>query len=299
LSGWSNIQPDKFLVRKFILEMESYEKKLKILSLSMDDIVKMFPEHDFKWEMYWDYRDIMDQKTFEKCMPELSSYKNENGSYRYDEFVSDWECSIEEQIWDWNWSYVVDSIHSELREMVEEKLKEDGIEFDDFEFDFCLDELYEIDWGVKELLERSKVIWNLCRFNNFDGFTEWETEEDWQAIAQFLKLYPNACGDREKTKKELEHAVNECMYTGSDLKLNFKSSMWDFLRMLETGKANACGSAVLHLGVNGSGSTEFDINCWEVELDKQVGDTVYDHWTWQMDWHYWVSDVYGGALNEY
>jgi hypothetical protein len=129
--------------------MESYEKKLKILSLSANDIAEMFPEHDFKWTMYWDYNDTMSQKTFEKCMPDLSEYKDENGNYRYQEFVSDWECNIEEQIWDWNWDYVADSIRSELREMVEKKLKEDGVKFDDFEFDFCPDELYDIDWDLE------------------------------------------------------------------------------------------------------------------------------------------------------
>jgi hypothetical protein len=55
---------------------------------------------------------------------------------------------------------------------------------------------------------------------------------------------------------------------------------------------------VLHLGINGSGSTDFEINCWEVELDKQVWDSVFDHWTWQLDWHYWVSEVYGWVLND-
>lgn len=274
--------------------MEVKTTEHKTLVLSMEDVKELLPDEKFEYELYWNYDDRIDKKTLQDCMPDEGNYKKEDGSINYEDFVWEWRANIEEKIWDWNISDIIDELYKELANKVEIKLRKEGIEYDDFEFDFMIDELYDIGLWVDEILSKSPIVWNVVWHNNFDGFTEWEKAEDWEAIEQFLRLNKDFA-----TKEQLENACADCIYTGSDLKINYKTSMADFLEQIKAwGKDISWDYAVLHLSINGSGSPEFRIKGGQVEFGKKL-ESNYDYWDWSFDWHYWVEEVYGGAINNY
>lgn len=225
-------------------------------------------------------------------MPDEDGYKREDWSINYEEFVNDWRNYIEDEIRDWNISYITEEVDRELRELVENALRKKGVEYDDFEFEFYADELYTINLNVDEVLRKSPIVWNVVRHNNYDGFTEWEAEEDGQAIKEFLELNPWLA-----KKEDLESAVNDWMYTWSDLKVNYKTSMQEFLEALESGKKDiSYTEAVLHLSINGSGSPAFTLWKWEVEFWKKMK-TDFDYWDWSFDGGYGVEETYWCAFN--
>lgn len=273
------------------MKTEIIEKKK--LTLSVKDVEELLPGEKFEYKMYWDYSDEIDQSMLEKHMPDIEKYKTENW-YDYASFVNDWKINLEDDIWDMNIDWITEEIDKELTEEVEKKLKEKWIKYDYLEFDFYPDEIYSIDLDLDYILKRSKVVWNVIRCNNYDGFWEGETYEDWEGLKELVDLYP------ELVKKEdLEKAVNDGMYTWSDLKVNFRHSMEDFFDILATWRVDLSGcTAVLHLWMNGSGSTEFELWKWCVELWKQAWSTEYDRWDWWFDWKYWIHDVYGCIMND-
>lgn len=273
--------------------MKKTELKKELLTLSMDDVKELLPNQKFEYELYWNYDDEIQETTFKKCMPEEKDYKDENWVINYENFINDWKVNIEDMIWDWNWEYIADNIREELTDNVKKALKDNGIEYDYLEFDFNPDELYSIDLNLDEILNRSKIVWNVVRHNNFDWFTEEEKAEDWNAIEQFLRLNPWL-----STKEDLESACSDWIYSGSDLKVNFKSSMLDFLDTIKRGEIDLWGTdAVLHLSINGSGSPAFTLKEWVVKFGKKL-ESDFDYWDWGFDWHYWVYEVYGCTMNE-
>ena len=263
------------------------------LTLSADDVHELLPDEEFRYDMYYDYRDELSEKTFVECMPEEHYYKDEEWNINYKQFAHEWKLAIEDQVRDWNIDDITDEINKDLTDRVSKALAEKWIEYDVFEFDFYPDEIYSINLDIDYLLSRSKVYWNVIWFNNFDWFTEWETFEDDLAIKQFIALFPELA-----TQQQLENACNDWMYTGSDLKVNYKSSMLDFLNILETGKMDiSWASAVLHLYVNWSWSPEFTLWTWEVEFGKKYW-SEFNRRDWWLDrWSYSVRETYWWAIN--
>ena len=276
--------------------MKTRVDEKKILILDQNDIVELLPDFDFKYTLYRDYRDEMSQDTFRKCMPDLEHFKDENGKYKWWEFVAVRECELENQIRERNRDSMTDDMNRELRENLEKALKEKGIMYDNFEFDedVYMDELFDIDLDLDYILKRSYVNRNVVWCNNYDGFMENEKYEDWQALKEFVDLYPNSI-----TKEELEKMCAEWIYDGSDLKISYKDNMRAFLDIIANGWIEIWyANAVLHLGVNGSGSPDFEIRDLSIKFDEQVWKTPFDSWTWQFDWHYWIVDVYGQVMND-
>lgn len=274
--------------------MEVKTTEHKTLVLSIGDVKRLLPDEKFEYKLYWNYDDRIDKKTLQECMPDEDNYKREDWTINYEDFVNDWKINIEDLIWEWNISYINEQLSEELNTLVKDKLKEKQVEYDDFEFDFCADELYTIDLWVDEILSKSPIVWNVVWHNNFDGFTEWEKAEDWEAIEQFLRLNKGFA-----TKEQLEDACAEWIYTGSDLKINYKTSMFGFLEQIKAwGKDISWDNAVLHLSINGSGSPDFRIKGGQVEFGKKL-ESNYDYWDWSFDWHYWVEEVYWQPINNY
>lgn len=266
------------------------------LILSVEDVKKLLPDEDFKYTMYWDYRDEIDQDMLEKCLPDLqnSIYKNEDWTYNYPMIVWEWKMNIENEIRERNIDMIIDEINRELHEKVQEKLKEQWVEYDYLEFDFYPDDLYSIDLDLDYVLKRSKVVRNVVRRNNYDWFYEGETYEDWEGLKELVDLYPELV-----TKEQLEYAVNDCMYTWSDLKINFRHNMKDFLDIIESWWLDISWcTAVLHLWINWSWSSDFELWKWKIEFDKQVWKTQYDRRDRQFDWRYWIQDVYWCIMND-
>jgi hypothetical protein len=82
------------------------------------------------------------------------------------------------------------------------------------------------------------------------------------------------------------------------LKVNIKSSMEDFFDILSKWKIDlGWMDAVLHLSINGSWSPDFKLKEWVVEFGKKL-ESNYDYWDWELDWHYWIREVYGCTMNE-
>lgn len=285
------------------MKTEIIEKKNLILSI--EDIKKLLPDEDFKYTMYRNYDDEIDQDTLIKAMPDFDFkmknqdwtdyyyYKNDDWSYNYPMIVWERKNNLENTIRERNIDYITDGIDRELREKVKEKLKEKGIEYDYFEFDFYPDDLYSIDLDLDYILKRSRVYRNVIRKNNYDWFYEGETYEDWEGLKELVDLYPELV-----TKEQLETAVNDGMYTWSDLKVNFCHNMKDFFDILESWWIDLTGcTAVLHLSINWSWSSDFELWKWRIEFDKQVWKTQYDRRDRWFDWRYWVRDVYGCTMN--
>ena len=263
------------------------------LTLSPDDVYELLPKEEFKYVMYYNYDDEITQKTLSECMPEEQYYKDKDWKINYKQFAQEWKAAIEDKVRDWNINEITDFIHKELTDRVAEALSKKWVEYDVFEFDFYPDEIYSIDLDIDYILKRSKVYWNVIWFNNFDWFTEWETYEDDLAIKQFIALFPTIA-----TQQQLEHACNDWMYTGSDLKVNYKSNMLDFLNAIAKWKMDiGWASAVLHLSINGSWSPEFTLWKWIVEFGKTYW-TQFDRRDWWLDWHrYGVHETYWWAIN--
>ena len=273
------------------MKKETISYSQERVTLSIDDVKELLPDDTFEYQMYRDYSDVISKDMFKDYMPNEKDYKNEDGIINYHNFVQDWRMNLEERIWELNIDWITDELDRELRNKVKEALKEKWFLYDELEFDFCVGELYSIDLDFDFVLERSPIDWNLVRRNNFDWFAEWETYEDWQAIKQFIDLFP------EMVKKEdLENACNEWIYDGSDLKVSFRHSMKDFLEIIGNWeKVDAGWYAVLHLWVNGSWSPEFPI-VWFVDMTKTYW-TAFDKWDWEFDWRYGITEVYGSVLN--
>lgn len=263
------------------------------LTLSPDDVYELLPDEEFKYVMYYNYDDEITQRTLSECMPEEHYYKDKDWKINYKQFAYAWKMAIEDMVRDWNINEITDFIHKELTDRVAEALSKKWVEYDVFEFDFYPDEIYSIDLDIDYILKRSKVYWNVIWFNNFDGFTEWETFDDDLAIKQFIALFPTIA-----TQQQLELACNDWMYTGSDLKVNYKSNMLDFLNVIAEWKMDiGWASAVLHLSINGSWSPEFTLWEWVVEFGKTYW-TQFDRRDWRLDWHhYWVHETYWWAIN--
>ena len=95
----------------------------------------------------------------------------------------------------------------------------------------------------------------------------------------------------------MERACVDWMYTGSDLKVSFRHSMKDFLDIIDKWFIDlSWTTAVLHLGINGSWSSDFILGKWEVEFGKTY-DSKYDYWDWELDGKYGIVDVYGSVFN--
>lgn len=273
--------------------MKIEEQVKKHLVLSSKDIDELLPWEDFKYDMFWNYDDEISEKTFKECMPDIDKFKNEDWTINYPAFADEWKINIEDKIWDWNWDYIREQIEYDLNDRVKNALKEKGIIYDSLEFDFYPDEIYSINLDLDYILSRSRIDWNVVWHSNYDWFTEWETEEDWEAIAQFLKLNPWI-----STKEDLESAVNDCMYTGSDLKVSYRHSMKDFLDIIWSWEKDiSWDMAVLHLSINWSWSPAFQLWKWVVKFDKKL-DSDFDYWTWDFDWHYWIVEVYWQVMND-
>lgn len=267
----------------------------KVLILDQNDIVELLPDFDFKYTLYRDYRDEMSQDTFRKCMPDLEHFKDENGKYKWWEFVAVRECELENQIREWNRDSMTDDMNRELSENLKKALKEKGIMYDSFEFDedVYMDELFDIDLDLDYILKRSYVNWNVVWHNNFDWFNENEVYEDDWAIKQIVKLFPDLVD-----KNDLERACCDWMYAGSDLKVSFRHSMRDFLDIIGSWSIDlSWARAVLHLWINWSWSSDFILGKWKVEFGKTY-DSKFDYWDWEFDWHYWIVDVYGQVMND-
>lgn len=277
------------------MKTEILEKKHVIVEI--DDIKRRFPDKDFSFEVFYSYDDEIPERTIRECMPDESKYKK-YGVTDFENFVNDWYFSVENRIMEYNREYVSESIDSELRELVKEKLKKEWIEYDSFDFDFYTDELYSIDYNVDWLLSRSFITRNILRLNNYDWFSENETYKDWNALKEFIDL--NTKEWLKINKDELEKATHEGIYEGSDLKFNIKSNVKQFFDTLKTWKINISWlKAVLHLSINGSWSPEFELWEWEVTLWKTLK-TVYDRWDWNIDnvW-YSVTDTYWCSINDF
>ncbi len=268
-------------------------KEKKVLHLNADDVKELLPDDKFQYEMYWSYNDEIQEDTLKKCMPEESKYKREDWTINYEDFIFDWKTNLEDLVREWNIDYISDYINTELTNNVKIALKDKGIVYDEMEFDFYPDDLYSINLNMDEIFRRSTVVWNVVWYNNYDGFTENEKAEDWEAIAQFLRLNPWL-----STKEDLESACSDCMYTWSDLKVNIKSSVEDFFNIIQSGKIDLWGmDAVLHLSINGSWSPDFKLKEWVVEFWKKL-ESDFDYRDWWRDWHYWIREVYGCSMNE-
>lgn len=273
--------------------MKTEMKEHKVLHLSADDVRELLPDDKFEYEMYRDYRDEIQEDTLKKCMPEEKDYKREDWTINYENFIYDWKTNLEDLVREWNIDYITEYINTELTDNVKKALKDKGVLYDELEFDFYPDDLYSINLNMDEIFRKSTVVWNVVWYNNYDGFTEWEKEEDWTAIAQFLRLNPWL-----STKEDLESACSDCMYTGSDLKVNIKSSVEDFFDIIKSGKIDLWGmDAVLHLSINGSWSPDFKLKEWVVEFWKKL-ESDFDYWDWWRDWHYWIREVYGCTINK-
>jgi len=275
------------------MKTEEITYKKQRLTLSVDDVKELLPDDKFEYQMYRDYRDEIDKDTLKECMPDESKYKDENWMVNYHNFATDWRTNLEDNIREWNVDYITQQIDSELQEKVKEALKKKWVEYDELEFDFYPDDLYSIDLDLDYVLGRSRIDWNVVRHNNFDGFTEWEVYEDEWAIKQIVTLFPDLVD-----KNDLERACCDWMYTGSDLKVSFRHSMKDFLDIIDKWFIDlSWATAVLHLWINGSWSSDFTLWKWTVEFGKTY-DSKYDYWDWELDGHYWIVDVYGWVLND-
>jgi len=274
------------------MKKETINYSKERVTLSADDVRELLPDDKFEYQMYRDYRDEISKDTLKECMPDESKYKNEDGFIEHHNFAQDWRTNLEDQVWEWNIDWITQQIESELREKVKEALEKKWIEYDELEFDFYPDDLYSIDLDLDYILGRSRINWNVVWHNNFDGFNENEVYEDDWAIKQIVKLFPDLVD-----KNDLERACCDWMYTGSDLKVSFKHSMKDFLDILDRWFIDlSWTTAVLHLGINGSWSSDFTLGKWEVEFGKTY-DSKYDYWDWELDWKYWIVDVYGWVFN--
>lgn len=263
------------------------------LILSVEDVKKLLPDEKFEYTMFWDYRDEIDVKTLEECMPNGSDYKNEDWVINYWAFAQNWKVNLEDKIWDWNIDYITDEINRDLTDKVQRALRYENFDYDELEFDFYPDELYSVDLDMDYILSRSRINWNVVWYNNFDWFTENETYEDDLAIKQIVDLFPDLVD-----KNDLERACADWMYTGSDLKVSFKSSMLDFLKAIESWEKDLTNTkAILHLWINWSWSPEFTLGKWVAHFSKQYW-TTFDRRDWEIDWHYWIVDVYGWVFND-
>lgn len=270
----------------------------KHLIIEADDIKTRFPDHNFEYEQYRDYRDTIDEKTLKDCMPDESKYKKDWWLIDYKQFVDDRKCNIEEKIFEWNWPTIYDSIDEDLRLMVKNKLKELNIVYDSFEFDFYADDFYSIDLDLDYILGRSPIVRNLIRFNNYDWFDENETYKDWQALKEFVSLNKKAFWLKVDIKS-LEDACKECIYTWSDLKYNIKTSISNFFDTLWKWEVDVwCYNAVLHLSTNGSWSPEFRPCDWIIKIGKPLK-TQFDRRDRNLDdaW-YSVQETYWWSINE-
>ena len=276
------------------MKKETINYSKERVTLSVDDVKELLPDDKFEYQMYRDYRDEIDIKTFKECMPDESKYKNEDGTIQHHNFVYDWKTNLENMVWEWNIDWITNQIENELRENIEKALEKKWIEFDELDLDFYHDDLYSVDLDLDYILSRSRIDWNVVRHSNFDWFTENEVYEDNWAIKQIVDLFPDLVD-----KNDLERACAEWIYEWSDLKVNFRSTMLDFLNVLETWKVDISWTqAVLHLSINGSWSPEFTLWKWTVELGKTYW-TKYDRWDWQLDWKYGIVDVYWEPLNKF
>lgn len=274
------------------MKKETINYSKERVTLSADDVKELLPDDKFEYQMYRDYRDEISKDTLKECMPDESKYKNEDGFIEHHNFAQDWRTNLENQIWEWNIDWITQQIDNELREKVEAALKKKWIEFDELDLDFYPDDLYSIDLDLDYILGRSRIDWNVVWHNNFDGFNENEVYEDDGAIKQIVKLFPDLVD-----KNDLERACCDWMYTGSDLKVSFRHSMKDFLDIIDKWFIDlSWTTAVLHLGINGSWSSDFTLGKWEVEFGKTYG-SKYDYWDWQLDWKYGIVDVYGSVFN--
>lgn len=264
------------------------------VTLSADDVRELLPDERFHYEVYPLSRDEILKDTFNECMPSkpMKEYEKEDGSYDWAQFAQDWRTNLEDEVWGWNIDYITQDIDSYLTEKVKEALKEKWIEYDELEFDFYPDDLYSINLDLDYILEGSRIDWNAVWHSNYDGFMSWEVYEDDRAIKQIVTLFPDLVD-----KNDLEGVCCDWMYTGSDLKVSFRHSMKDFLDILDKWFIDLSWRiAVLHLGINGSWSSEFTLGKWEVEFAKAYG-SEYDYWDWELDSRYGIVDVYGWVLN--
>ena len=274
------------------MKKETINYSKERVTLSVDDVKELLPDDKFEYQMYRDYRDEISKDTLVECMPDESKYKNEDGFIEHHNFAQDWRTNLEDKIREWNIDWITQQIENELREKVEAALKKKWIEFDELDLDFYPDDLYSIDLDLDYILGRSRIDWNVVWHNNFDGFQEWEVYEDDWAIKQIVKLFPDLVD-----KNDLERACVDWMYTGSDLKVSFRHSMKDFLDIIDKWFIDlSWTTAVLHLGINGSWSSDFILGKWEVEFGKTY-DSKYDYWDWELDGKYGIVDVYGSVFN--
>lgn len=273
--------------------MKTEIKEKNVLHLTAEDVKELLPNEKFEYEMYWDYNDEIKEDTLKKYMPDEDKYKDENWVVNYENFINDWKTNIGNLVREWDIDYITDYINTELTDKVKNALEVKWILYDELEFDFYPEDLYSINLNMDEIFRMSTVVWNVVWYNNFDGFTENEKAEDWEAIAQFLRLNPWL-----STKEDLESACSDWMYTWSNLKVNIKSSMLDFFDTIKRGEIDLWGmDAVLHLSINGSWSPAFTLKEWVVKFGKKL-ESDFDYWDWGFDWHYWVSEVYGCTMNK-
>lgn len=246
------------------MQKETINYSKEKITLSADDVKELLPDDKFEYQMYRDYRDEISKDTLKECMPDESKYKNEDGTIEHHNFAQDWRTNIEDKVWMWNIDWITEDIDRDLREKVGAVLKKKWIEYDELELDFYPDDLYSIDLDLDYVLGRSRIDWNVVWHNNYDWFTEWEVYEDDLAIKQIVKLFPDLVD-----KNDLERACVDWMYTGSDLKVSFRHSMKDFLDIIDRWIIDlSWATAVLHLGINGSWSSDFTLGKWEVEFGK-------------------------------
>lgn len=258
--------------------MELTDKTIKVLNLSTDDFIERLKSSgdDLKYQIYWDYRDEIDEKTFidcffgwqyEKSYYELRDKEGYTPQQLHDEILN----RLENLIWDWNIDSIYDEIYARSREIVldsvKKECKEKGISYNEINYDdvdWCeIQWLWDIDLDMSYILKRSYVHWNLEWFSNYDGIFEWEKYEDGQCIKDLIDNFPRM--------KEYQWVLekNACeIYSGSSLKFPRKMNMWDFLEVIENGWFEASGTAVLHQDFNGSGSPDFEITWWFVEFGK-------------------------------
>lgn len=291
--------------------MELTDKTVKVLKVQTSDIVNALKNSGEKleWDMYWDYSDEINEKTFIECFIgdkyEKSYYDlRDKEHYTPKELADEIRTRLSDRIWDWNIEFISDDVRNRSLEIFKDYLRkekeEKGLIYQEIDYDDVdrceIEECRNINLDMDYILGRSYVVWNLEWFSNYDGIDENEKYEDGQCIKDLVDNFKRI--DKEK----LEQAAAEWIYSGSDLKYNYKSSMLDLLKIIEKWGMEPRGDAVLHQWFNGSGSQEFEMP-WEfVEFSKTPEWLCkgIDMWDIVLDKNnqYWVAETFGCIINK-
>lgn len=279
--------------------MEITEKKVPIIKLSTEDLIEVAKNNQIKYEVYWSYDDRLEKSTIWDLVDRAWKYADKEWKTfqeMNESFVDNFYGEIEEQIRERNERQIHDAREEQILDIVKKQYKDKlaewyELDYDDVErmdvFEYC-----EYDSDIDTLLNRSYVSWNIVRNSNYDWFSwlEWEENEGYK---QFMRLFPWRV-DWDELLVKMQEA-----YSWDRLTISFCSTVKEMLDVIENWKFDLTWKkAVLHWWTFGSGSSEFVMKWWEIELWKIYEDCKYNRRDWELDTpSTWVVAVYGEAIN--